>query len=120
VISRRWIPTVLWAVVILVLTSVPTPAGPGGGLGLDKAVHLVLYAILGWLAIRAASRGSFRARTAAVTLAAIALFAVVDELHQVFIPWRTGDISDWVADLTGGAIGIAFAAATAARRISPS
>lgn len=118
--SRRWLPTALWAVVILVLTSVPTPAGPPGGLGIDKAVHLVLYAILGWLAIRAASGRSIRARTVMWTLAAVALFAVVDEIHQVFIPWRTGDLGDWVADVTGGALGIAFAAATAARRVSPS
>jgi hypothetical protein len=113
--SPRWLPPLLWAALILILTSIPgslIPASPFRNF--DKIVHLTIYGVLGWLTVRAWADGS---RTTAPTLVAIALvscFGAFDEWHQEFIPQRSMDILDWAADTTGALMG-AIAALTSDR-----
>jgi VanZ family protein len=114
--SARWLPVVLWAGVILTATSLPNvPASPGHGA--DKVAHLAMYGILGALALRAAWATARSARRLVLTLLSIALFAAVDEWHQAFIPNRSADPADWVADVAGATIGIGSLAASKFRRI---
>ncbi len=103
----RWTPVVLWAAVILVITSVPdvpAPSTPGS----DKVGHFILYFVFGLLAIRAASATALTARSVAGTVAALALFAAIDEWHQRFIPTRSAEFDDWIADICGAALGDAL------------
>lgn len=111
---RIWRPAAGWALLILVVTTVPLPEQAAQtGLPLDKAVHLALYAGLGWSLGRAAGR-------AAGTLPAFLLawlggggFAALDELHQRWIPTRNASVGDWAADALGLAVGLAVAAVLA-------
>ena len=101
--ARRWLPPALWAALIVVLTSIPSPPdAPGGIPHLDKVVHLVLYAGLGWLAARAV--GTRNPRALALVVLAIAVFAGVDEWHQQFFA-RDPSIADWIADVLGASAG---------------
>ncbi|MGQ0712955.1 MAG: VanZ family protein [Gemmatimonadaceae bacterium] len=102
--ARRWLPPVLWAALILVLTSIPSPPeAPGGIPHLDKVVHLLMYAGLGWLVGRALR--TRRPIALAGALAAIAIFGGLDEWHQGFFT-RTPDLVDWVADVFGASLGL--------------
>ena len=115
--ARRWAPVVAWATVILLSTSIPGPALPPGPPGSDKLGHFVMYAILGLLAIRAAlahQRGA--ARSAVLTLAAIGVFAAIDEWHQGLVPGRVPDVADWVADMAGATLGAGSTAFFTLRR----
>ena len=116
-ILRRWGPAILWAVVILLSTSIPGPALPPAPAGSDKAGHFVMYAILGMLSIRAAlaHRGS-PTRAIALTLAAIALFGALDEWHQGLVPDRMPEVADWIADMAGATFGIGTSALFTLRR----
>ncbi len=118
--ARRWGPPAVWAALMLVLTSLPGSALPQvDGRGLDKLVHLTLYAILGWLATRATEARGVRAwRRALAIVAGIALFAAADEWHQQFIPGRSMELLDWISDTAGAALGAAarVAMTTAALR----
>ncbi len=85
----------------------PTPSLPG----LDKLVHAGVYALLAFLAARAFA--TLPRPCAPRTLAwAAAVFAVCyglsDEVHQAFVPERTADIGDLVADALGAVAGAAF------------
>ena len=72
----------------------------------DKVVHFTMYAVLaGLLTV------SFRVkwpllRSLVVAITIVAAFGAVDEWHQRFIPGRTTDVVDWVADTIGGASGM--------------
>lgn len=81
----------------------PRPAVSGGVAGGDKLVHLLLFATLAALA---AAR--FGARAA--VLAAVLGYAALSELIQgLFLPERSGDPLDLLADTVGLLLGMAVA-----------
>jgi len=107
--SGSWRSVAVWAVLILVATTVPVtdfvtrvPA-----LWLDKFVHGGLYLVLGWLvgaALCAMGRRGFAAWL--VGLLALAAFALLDEVHQRWLPGRVTSLGDWAADVAGATIGL--------------
>lgn len=106
-----------WAAVILALTSVPGSAVPDVGMdSTDKLVHLLLYGILGALAMRAPEGSDRPVRLVLVVTLAVSLFGAVDELHQMLVPGRSGDVIDWLADTIGGFTGAVLIAATGGSR----
>lgn len=114
--ARRWAPSVLWGLGILTLTSLPAAALPvvPAIAGVDKLVHAAMYAVLAALITHAMSGHSLR--TVLVLGGALALFAAADEWHQRWIPGRSADLLDWVADISGAAIGYAYSSRSARRR----
>ena len=107
--SRYWLPLVAYCAAIFLVSSVP-----GSGLRLllfphaDKVAHLLEYALLGGLAIRAFGPGTRGFFTAAEALTASLLFAVLygalDEVHQSYVPGRCMDFIDLALDVTGAAL----------------
>ena len=74
----------------------------------DKGIHFVEYAVLGFLCANAARR-SFPTRAAWRTLLVGAFVAAAwglgDELHQAFVPGRSPEALDVVADALGSLAG---------------
>lgn len=103
----RWWPPCSWAALVLTATSIPDLSLPGPA-GTDKAGHFFMYCMLGFLLQRAAAPSRSR-RTLALVIGATAAFAAVDEWHQTFIPGRSADVADFVADATGAATGAVLA-----------
>ncbi len=116
--SRRWLPPLLWAAFILVLTSLPGSAVPDVGnvpSGTDKVVHATIYAVLGWLSVRAFDPTRLNCAKCAIVVAGIALFAAAGEWYQLLIPGREPDVWDWVADLIGAVLGVTMGVLTRRR-----
>ena len=68
----------------------------------DKAGHLVAYAVFGWLLARGTRRsGANGSWVMAVGL----LYAASDEVHQAFVPGRVPSWGDLAADVAGLALG---------------
>lgn len=80
--------------------------------GFDKVVHFSEYFILGVLLTRALTLEEYQHRLKRhwyiYFVAAIPVMSFVDEIHQFFVPARSMDILDWVADMSGASVG-AFA-----------
>jgi VanZ family protein len=98
---RLWLPVVLWAGVIFAFSSVPDLGTGLGGwdLVLRKIAHAAEYAILGALLARALGRPG-------VAFALGALYAASDEVHQLFVPGRTGSPVDVAIDALGVLAGV--------------
>lgn len=118
---RAWLPALLWAATIFVLSSLPGSAYPPTGLvHADKLAHVAVYALLGGLCAHGLARGWTRgadAGVATIVLLAVALatlYGVSDELHQRFVPGRNPDWRDVVADGAGAFLG-AYVTAMVAR-----
>jgi LCP family protein required for cell wall assembly len=72
-----------------------------------KAAHIAAYFILGIL-ILSVIRTKVAAvlRAALISIAAVALYAISDEIHQLFVPGRSGEVRDVLIDTIAGALGI--------------
>jgi len=103
----HWTPVVGWAALIFCLSALPSPESYLPMLGWvfnDKAAHVVTYgglSILCYRALRGAS-GAWAARHA-FTLAILTstAYGLTDEWHQYFVPFRTMEAQDVLADLAG-------------------
>ena len=74
----------------------------------DKILHIGSYAALGLTVFRAFAGARFDRMTPARALAAVLvciLYGISDEFHQSFVPGRTPDARDLVADGVGAALG---------------
>ena len=77
-----------------------------------KAAHTAEYAVLGMLLYIFVSTFSLKRITGSgISLGGCILYAVLDELHQVFIPGRGPRATDVLIDSLGAIAGIAAAAA---------
>ena len=118
-----WLPSLLWMAVIFIGShqqGLPTPHSSALDLLIKKSGHILEYGILGLLLWRAC-RGSYGLVTvqrkgilqaqsisvaydtpaplaSAVVLGA--LYALSDEVHQRFVPTRTGNLRDVAIDIT--------------------
>ena len=73
----------------------------------DKIYHFTVFGVLGVLLIRGMLFATYRAlknHPFAATLIIGALFALSDEIHQSFVPGRSMDAYDWIADVLGIAL----------------
>jgi len=107
----------VWVVFTLTLTSIPNPQFGPTFRGADKVAHFAFYGVAGFLFVLWRRETGKGAAGAVVWAAIFASFlGAVDEFHQQWIPGRSMDLLDWVADFAGGSTG-AFVAAVAASRL---
>lgn len=105
---RRWWPAVAVGTVVLVFSLVPLGGASGGsvavlGVGVDKLLHVVDYAVLAF-ALGYAVRVRDPTTLLAVFAAAV-LFGGVVELLQGLVPSRGTSMADAVANAVGAALG---------------
>ena len=104
--SRRYLlATALYCAALFVLSSDTSPPQPAFlPPGTDKLAHAVLYAGLAAvvsLGIRRAPGTATASVQFWVPFLFAALYGVSDEVHQLFVPNRSFEMGDIVADATG-------------------
>jgi VanZ family protein len=124
----RWLPVLLWAIIIFFTSANPNPyrALPASwniqtvpiqsdsgskkitrdeilGRFLHAAEYLVLAALI---AQALTGRGDLRIALLAMALGLSVLYALSDEVHQIFVPGRAFELRDLALDLAGSALGI--------------
>jgi VanZ family protein len=104
-----WMPVWLYCTVIFIQSSYPSMAHlrdvPFG----DKYLHFIGYAILGILFSRAFRSSRPRTRMIVLSLLSISAstaYGISDEIHQYFVPSRSADIMDALADMVGSCMGV--------------
>lgn len=136
-----WAPLAIYAAAIFGFSSIPYPPAPPAAIT-DKHLHAALYAGFALVVLRAlaggySSRQGFsptkwrrslspadrRGLTIPLCLSAIAIvvaYGVSDEWHQRFVPGRSADVLDLLADAAGAVIAVTLAwlASHGARRAS--
>ena len=112
---------IVYAGLIFGASSVPGDRLPGVSVS-DFLTHAAVYAGFGailfvWLSSR---RGTRKAVALLQAVALASLYGLTDEWHQSFVPGRTPDPADWVADTVGAVVGssvfVVLAALWACRR----
>ncbi len=105
-----WGPDVLQMAIIFAASSIPDLGRLPGGIS-DKSGHSIGYALLAGLLLRAFARGRLAGitwRAAAVAVLLATMYGASDELHKAFVPGRSSDRYDVLADFIGSMIGVAI------------
>lgn len=70
-------------------------------------MHGVVFLLLGLLVLNAVRLSGVKGiKALTISLAACAAYGLADEVHQVFVPGRAFQLSDFFMDMLGGTIGI--------------
>ena len=96
-----------WAGLIFYLSSQPSIETPALFPGQDKLFHLIAFGILGFLTMgtQLASYAGYPTRRVWLVVLAVTLYGILDEVHQYFVPGRSADVYDALADALGGLLG---------------
>ena len=100
-----WAPVAIYMGAIFYISSMPDPAILTGT---DKPLHWLAYMGLAVLVVRALAGGAGRrigVRIAAAALLITIGYGITDEVHQLFVPGRSADAYDLVADSAGALSG---------------
>jgi VanZ family protein len=107
----------LWPVAIAVLilcASQRSRVAAPEIVNIDKVAHFAVFGLLGTLVCRFGDGW----RAAACALLIVSGFGASDEWHQSFVPGRSSDVMDWIADTLGAGLAVTlYAGWTAYRRL---
>ena len=105
---KYFIPAIIWAGIIFVVSSIPDLSTPSIGVNFsDKLAHFGVYSILGILTAYGFDKYGYRGKK--IILYGILLtgfYGIFDEFHQYFVPGRFLEFFDIVADILGAFVGI--------------
>lgn len=103
----RWGLLVGYAACIFTLSAIPGHSLPAVRVS-DKLIHVGEYGLLGVLLCRALGGVTAWPRTRIAFLSALAaiLYGASDELHQLFVPQRSAELADVVANSLGATLAV--------------
>ncbi len=115
---KQLYPGIAWFFVILILISIPGYDLPKIDnwlieINYDKLIHTFLFAVLAYLFMRPVMRSALAGREKwnwliRITLAAILYGITTEYIQKFFIPGRSFNLADWLADSLGGVLMFAW------------
>ena len=107
---KWWLPVFAWMGAVFIgssIGSLPRVGDEATDGFVHRAAHVIEFAALGALTLRALSKGQpVTKREMIVTLIVVALYGVSDEIHQRFTPGRSSEGTSVLFDVAGGLIGV--------------
>ncbi len=104
-----WFPILIYCLLIYIQSSHPSIQSQPDWPFIDKILHFAGYALLGALFLRAFKTTPIKHNLKLVLILSVllsALYGISDEIHQSFVPFRTADPMDVLADILGSIAGI--------------
>ncbi len=99
---KLWLPPIGYALLIFALSSIKYASLPDLKIHIvDKLVHFCEYGTFGFILAWTFARLGWKNPYLWAALVA-SLYGATDELHQYYVPGRTMEFLDWVADTLGG------------------
>ena len=99
---------------------VPTPPETPSGLPLDKLAHLCEYLLFAWLLVQAATASRWSATKRSLLAFALPVsYGIFLEGVQAFLPYRSAEVMDVVANTVGVGMGLGLARLLPAVRRPP-
>lgn len=98
--KKYWAPVIIYAGFIFYVSSIPVPA-----VNIDLSIlHVPMFLVLSYLAARALSSSSRFGKRKAIlaAIAVTAVYGVIDEFHQLYVPSRAFSLLDMGFDFLGG------------------
>lgn len=104
-----YFPLLFYWILLFTLTTLPASSVPAVGVS-DKFEHLIAYfglSFLLYLSLLFQKKSIIMKKHAVLfTFLFVIAYGVLDEIHQLLIPGRSCELSDFLADMLGGLIGV--------------
>jgi len=102
-----YLPPIALCLFIFIQSSYPSVVEANPFPGFDKFLHFSAYGLLGLLFFRLFHRTLNRnlKQILLISIIITTLYGISDEIHQSFIPARSADIYDILADFMGSVVG---------------
>jgi len=108
-ITLIYVSLVIYWLILFTLTSLPSTKLPETHIN-DKVEHYAAFCILSVLLTFTfqlqKKYSSLHRYSYLFSILFVALYGMLDELHQLYVPGRYCDINDWIADVSGGIFGL--------------
>ena len=104
-----WLPLFIFCGFIFIQSSYPSPEYVITFALSDKLMHVLAYAIMGILFFRAYGTLPVKNNLSLLTglsIVSASLFGLSDEIHQYFVPGRSAELWDLIADVIGSLSGV--------------
>ncbi len=114
-VVRYYVPLVLYLIFIFYLSSLSLPHQENFKLGkkinfIDNYEHIIEYGLLSFLFYRAIKHSNLKLKRSPFFYAILfsLIYALTDEIHQIFVPLRGFDKYDLLADTLGSSCILVF------------
>ncbi|MBQ6586347.1 MAG: VanZ family protein [Coriobacteriales bacterium] len=103
----QWALVILCALGIFIASSFPASTLPDAHEHLYEFAHFCEYWLLATLLVGALDVPGKRTgyKVAILAILICSLYGLTDEFHQMFVPGRVPDRTDWIIDTLGGIVG---------------
>ena len=104
-----WFPIFVYCLLIFIQSSRPSPDITPHWPYVDKVLHFFAYALLSALFLRAFNTTRIKNNLKLIFILSVllsSLYGISDEIHQSFVPYRTADAMDVLADILGSIAGV--------------
>lgn len=101
---KYWLPVIIYAILIFYISSIPGIRIPKLFSGQDVLFHVLEYALFALLINRALKEyysSQARITRLSIVFGLAIIYAISDEFHQSFIPYRLASIHDIASDGVG-------------------
>jgi VanZ family protein len=109
IVTFNWFLLIAYCIFIFIQSSHPSPEIVPTFRFSDKLLHYVAFAIMGVLFYRAFQPlplGNSAQLLVLLSMVCASLYGISDEIHQHFVPYRHGSLSDVIADVLGAVSGV--------------
>ncbi|MFZ1518171.1 MAG: VanZ family protein [Ignavibacteriaceae bacterium] len=104
------LPLIIYWIILFILTSLPTGLAIETRDVSDKLLHFGAYGLLSVLLhLNMYFQNKFirlKNSPATFTLVIASIYGLIDEIHQMFVPGRSAEFLDWVADFSGSLVAV--------------
>ena len=104
------LPLLIYWIILFILTSLPTGLAIETRDVSDKLLHFGAYGLLSVLLyLNMYFQNKFiklKNNPATFTLVIASIYGLLDEIHQMFVPGRSAEFLDWVADFSGSLVAV--------------
>lgn len=106
---RYWFPLITYCIFIFIQSSFPSIESVPELPYIDKLLHFFAYSVLGALFLRAYKTLQIRDNLKFLIILSVlssSLYGISDEIHQHFVPYRSFEYVDILADVLGSLFGV--------------
>ena len=102
---KKYLLPILWAILIFILSAIPGDEYPTAAFDYAHIAHFIEFFILTILVLRTIKLNS---KNIWIALIICSLYALSDEIHQMFVINRSASLLDWLVDFLAILISIKF------------